>query len=315
MSFITAPRQPRSISDWLSLAALVICWGSSFAITKVALESMTPIWSVSLRLFFAILFYLPFFYLSGERLPRNRLFWQWMTMIAVLGTSLPFFLIAWGTQFIDTGVAGILIGAVPLFTIAFAHFLIPGERANFIKVLGFFTGFAGLVVLIGDGATLEFTGEHLVFLGEIAIVGACLCYSFQGICAKLMPPASVMQKTMAGMLIAMVPSFVFSLWSGTDGVTSVTWEGILASIALGILSTALAGTIMFRLIASAGPSFTSLNAYLIPVYTLALGVVVMDETVGPNTLLGLILVLGGIAISEIWNNRRRKIAVNNDAGS
>ena len=305
MAAPTGPAASRTLADWASLAALVFCWGSAFAITKLALDSITPIWTVSLRILAGVVIFLPIFHATGQRLPRNREFWLWMLMVSVIGTTLPFFLIAWGTQYVDTGVVGVLIGAVPLFTIAMAHFTVPGERASPARILGFATGFTGLIVLVGQGTVAELSGGGMVFYGQIAIVAAALCYAFQGICAKIMPPASAWQKTMAGLLISLVPSFAASFLSGTDGVSGATLTSLLAVIALGTVSTALAGVIMFRLIASAGPSFTSLTSYLIPVYTLILGAIIFGEKAGGFTLAGLALILGGIAISELWSRRAK----------
>lgn len=299
----------RSLADWASLAALIVCWGSAFALTKVALESMTPVWTVSLRILVATIVFVPIFIATGERLPGDFRFWRWMLVVSLIGTQLPFFLIAWGTQFADTGVVGVLIGAVPLFTIAMAHFAVPGERASPAKVLGFVIGFSGLVVLVGQGTVVDLSGGNEAFYGQVAIVAAALCYAFQGICAKIMPPASAWQKTMAGLLIALVPAFALSLWSGTDGVSAITWTSFLAVSGLGLLSTALAGVIMFRLIASAGPSFTSLTSYLIPVYSLILGAMLFGEQIGSFTLAGLVLILGGIAISEMWSRRRKRTII------
>ncbi|VAW12623.1 hypothetical protein MNBD_ALPHA09-1880 [hydrothermal vent metagenome] len=303
MSATAGQTNSRSLADWASLAALVVAWGSAFAITKVALETITPIWTVSLRVLVAVLIFLPIFYATGQSLPRNREFWLWMVVVSLIGTLLPFFFIAWGTQYVDTGVVGVLIGAVPIFTMAMAHFTVPGERASPAKILGFAIGFTGLVVLVSQGSTVDFSGGRLVFYGQIAIIAAAFCYAFQGICAKIMPPATAWQKALAGSLIALVPAFAFSFASGTEGVSGASWTSLIAVVALGTLSTAIAGLIMFRLIASAGPSFTSLTSYLIPVYTLVLGAMIFSEKAGSYTLIGMVLILGGIAISEFWSRR------------
>lgn len=300
MTASTETSPNRRLSDWLSLVALVICWGSSFAITKVAIETISPLWTVSLRVVAALFIFTPIFFATGQRLPRDRGFWLWMVWLSLLGTTLPFFLIAWGTQHIDTGMGGVLIGAVPLFTIGLAHFLVPGEKATPAKVVGFSIGFAGLLVLVGQSASFEFSGQSLAMLGQFAVLGAALCYASQGISAKIMPPASAMQKTMAAMLIAFIPATAASFASGMDGVVHASAPSLIAVLGLGLLSTALPGVIMFRLIAQTGPSFVSMTSYLIPVYTLVLGVVIFSERPGPNTLIGLALILGGIAITEFW---------------
>lgn len=301
---MTTPKR-RSLTDWASLLALVVCWGSTFAITKVAIETISPIWTVALRMIFGLVIFIPVFWIAGERLPTDRRFWTWMLWIAIVGTSLPLFLISWGTQYVDTNVAGVLVSAVPLFVVVFAHFALPDEPATVPKVIGLVIGFIGLIVLIGPGEVDVIADGTLVLLGELAIVAAALGYAVQGVSARIMPPATVLQKTLANLSLAAVLSGGAALMTGIDGVSGASVASLIAVAALGLITTAAAGIIMFRLIATAGPSFASLTSYLIPVYTMLLGTLALGEILGPQTFTGLVLVLVGIAISEFWPKRRR----------
>lgn len=294
----------RSPADWASLLALVVFWGSSFAILKIAVVSITPAWTVPLRLAAALVVFLPVFWYTGNRLPRDARFWLWMLWVSFVGTVMPFYLIAWGTQHIDSGVGGVLVGTVPLFVIALAHVFVPEERAGLPKLAGFVIGFLGLVVLIGPASLVRLGGGALEVMGQLAIVGAALGYALQSVSVRLMPPATVMQKTLSNIILALVLSLAAALPTGFEGVAGATPAGLAAVAALGLSATVLAGLVMFRLIATAGPSFLSLTNYLMPVYTLLLGAAAFGEVVEHRTLAGLVLILAGIAVVEIWQRRR-----------
>jgi drug/metabolite transporter (DMT)-like permease len=299
--------QRRTLIDWLSLLTLVVCWGSNYAITKVALTSITPFWIVSLRTSTALLVLLPIFLLTGQKLPRDRRFWIWMIWVAVVCTMMPLMLISWGTQHVDTNVAGALAGTGPLFVLVIAHFVIPGERVTVPRFFGFVIGFAGVVVLIDPRGGLS--GDIQVLIGQLAVVGAALLYGVQVISASIMPAASPLQKTVASVCITASLSSCVAMSTGFDGIRDASTSSLIAAASLGILAPAITGVVNFRLISVAGPSFTSLTSYLIPVYAIVLGFVVFDEQVTLRTLIGMLLVLVGIAVSEIWSKRRRAAAI------
>jgi len=294
----------RSFADWLSLLFLVACWGSTFALTKTALESMTPLWIVSLRLCIGVIAVMAVLRLRRERLPRRPVLWAWLAVIGSLAV-VPFFLISWGSQHIDTGLSGILFGIGPLVTIAIAHFVVPGERMTLFKLSGLVVGFCGLVVLIGPGALAGLGGGDLELLAQFAMVGAAAGYSVQGICAKLMPDLSPIQKSAGAFLCAAIISIPLAWTMEADLPLGASWRSLAATAAMGVFATALAGTVMFRLIHSAGPTFLSLTHYLIPLYVLVLGVVLLGEETSARELLALALVVSGIALSE-WRGHARQ---------
>ena len=99
----------RTFGDWLSLMVLVVCWGSAIALSKVAVETITPMWTVALRLWIAWPLVLVLLYWRGEGLPAPGRIWLWLTAIAVV-SIVPFYLISWGALRVDVNLAGILIG-------------------------------------------------------------------------------------------------------------------------------------------------------------------------------------------------------------
>ncbi|MEC7927762.1 MAG: DMT family transporter, partial [Pseudomonadota bacterium] len=136
-----------SLINWFYLSLLVIFWGSTFALTKYALDDFSPLWIVSLRLSIGFVIIYSILKLRGETLPTGIVNWAWLALIGMTA-FFPFFLICWGTQYLDTNIGGILFGIGPLFTVLAAHFLVPNEKLNRLKLFGVIIGFAGLYILL-----------------------------------------------------------------------------------------------------------------------------------------------------------------------
>ena len=301
---VKSPLSGRSVIDWLSLLCLVVCWGSTFALTKVALETVTPLWIVAGRLVVGAGALLAILFVRGEGLPRGLNIWLWLAAIGALG-ALPIFLISWGTQHLDTALSGILFGVSPLVTIAIAHFVVPGEHLTVPKAAGFAVGFCGLVVLFGATALGGIGEGGVVLLAQLAMLGAASGYAVRSILAKMMPNISPFQKGagsfLCGAIIAIPVAFLF----GGGFPVGVSSRSLAAISTMGMLATAISGVVMFNLIHRAGPSFLSLTNYLIPLYVLLLGITVLDEDISAQEMVALGLIVSGIAVSE-WRRRPRR---------
>ena len=116
---------------WFYLSLLVIFWGSTFALTKYALDVFSPLWIVAMRLTIGFSIIYSILKIRGEHLPRGFINWLWLVLVGMTA-FLPFYLICWGTIYLDTNISGILFGIGPLFTVMAAHFLVPNEKLNLI---------------------------------------------------------------------------------------------------------------------------------------------------------------------------------------
>ena len=170
--------------DWLILTALVVAWGSSFAMTKIAVTHLDAAWVMALRLTVAAVILAPYALLNGHTLAAPWRMWGKFTWLGFIGHAAPFFLITWGTHFVSSGISGLLMGAVPLFLLVLAHFFLADERLTVPKVAGFLMGFAGITVLIGPETLLHLSMSGEALKGEIAILAGCLCYAIHGVSAK-----------------------------------------------------------------------------------------------------------------------------------
>ena len=290
-------------TDWILFVTLVVTWGTSFLFIEIALISIPPLSIAAGRLAIAAVVLTAVVYILRLRLPMQGSIWWYFLVIGIVGNALPFFLISWGQQRIDSGLAGILIGVVPLVTLVLAHFFIPGEQMTSRKTFGFVVGFCGIAVMMGPEALLELGGSASALAHQLAVLTAALCYSANAIVARRMPEthpivASAGAMIMASIVMVPVAGALDTPWNLTIGSGSLAVLG-----SLGLASTAAGTIVFFALIRSAGPTFYSLVNYPIPIVAVILGGAVLSEDPGWTTVAALTLVLIGIALSQLPSRR------------
>lgn len=300
--------EKRSPGDWLLLGALVAFWGSSFALTKVAVETIAPIWVVALRLSIGAAVVWALALARGQRPPHDPRAWAWFAWLAATGAVLPFFLISWGTKYIDSGLAGILIGTVPITIIVLSHFLLPDEPMDRYKAAGFTSGFAGVVLLIGPENLTNLSGSGITLIAEFALLIAAISFAVQAVTARRMPPMGVMLRAASVLLVSALSSTALALFASPQGLAGASTAGLLATAALGLFPTALGAMTLFRLLDRAGAGFVAMSNYLIPAWALLTGVVFLGEKLTWHIAAGFALILAGIAVSEHFGARARRRA-------
>ncbi len=165
----------RSARDWILLGLLVFMWGTAFGFTRVAVASVPATTLVAGRVAIAALVLRAALVLTRRRLPARGRIWLHFFAMASLGTALPFFLISWGQERIDSGLAGILMAVMPLTTLVLAHFFVAGERITGRRLSGFALGFLGIAVLLGPEALLELGGGASDLVRQGAVLGGAVC--------------------------------------------------------------------------------------------------------------------------------------------
>lgn len=283
------------------LLSLVAMWGSAFMLVSLALDTVSPVGIVAARLTLGAVVLVIIARATGRRLPRSPRMWAWAVLLALVGSAVPFFLISWGQQRIDSGVAGILMGIMPLAVMVMAHFLVPGERITRVRALGFASGFAGLVMLMGPAALAEIGGEGGRLVAQVAVLAAALCYAANAILARFRPPGDALVISAAVLVsAAAVTAPAAGLGIAADGF-DLRSPGLVPVVALGLLglfSTGVATVVYFRLIEAAGPGFLSLINYLIPGWAYLAGVLLLGERPGRSALAGLVLILLGVVLAQ-----------------
>jgi drug/metabolite transporter (DMT)-like permease len=280
------------------LALLVIIWGSSFALSKIAIRDVDPNWVAASRLTIGGIVILGFALWQNQSPALVKTSWPKYIWLGVIGNAVPFILISWGIQYTSSGVTGLLMGTIPLFVIVIAHFLLPDEKLNWRKATGFILGFIGVVILMNPRHLMNASFQGQELWGELAIILACLCYGVHSVTAKRLGFDKPFQQTSGILLAAAVFALAYAIFQNPHGLEALTFNSTFAIIGLGLFPTAISMVIVYYLMERIGPSAVSFTNYLVPIFALLLGAVAFNETLSWNIVAALICILSGIAITS-----------------
>jgi len=287
------------LRDFGILFLLGSIWGASYLFIKVAVGVFPPATLVLGRVLIAGGLSWLILKLQGSGLPRDRRDWVSFAGTGLLNGALPYTLITWGEQFVDTGVAAILIASSPIFTVIFAQFFLPDERLNVSKAVGILLGFVGVAALVGPDALL---GARNSLLGDVAIVAASVSYGAAFIWTRLrMRRVAPMQATtgqllMATLYILPVALIVDRPWTLDLTPTTETLTAILALLTLAIVGTTLAYLLYYWLVKQVGATQTSLVTYISPFTSIVWGALLLGERLTASDFVGFALILAGLAV-------------------
>jgi drug/metabolite transporter (DMT)-like permease len=281
---------PHLLRDWALLAALVAIWGSAFMFIKLGVATVPPATLTASRLALGAATLYAVMRSRGLALPPPGPRWLSFAALAIVGNSVPFYLISWAQQVIDSALAGILMAIMPLATLSLAHFFVAGERMTANRALGFSLGFGGIAVLMGPAALAGLGGSLLAVAAQAAVLAGALCYAANSVMARRLIETDILVASTAVLIVATVLDRPWTLTPSAGSAAAIVW--------LGVGPTALATLLYFALIASAGPTFMSLVNYLSPMVALLAGVTLLGEQPGTSAVAGLGLILLGIALSR-----------------
>lgn len=299
--------QEISTLNWLRIGALGIIWGASFMFVSVALTGVGPFFLAAVRIVLGAGFLLCLLRLKGRKLPpfggvEGRKIWQFASVMALFSNVFPFILLSWAQQSVASGFAGVCMAAVPLLILPLAHFLVPGERMHLRRLVGFVLGTTGVVVLIGPDAFTS-TGKDMESLARLACLGAAGGYAIGSIATRLSP--EVDRLALSALVLTLAAVIILPLALIVEGLPSdLNINSLFALLYLGILPTGVAQILLVQVNREAGPSFFSLVNYMVPVWSVILGALVLSEALPPSLLAAMTLILVGVGMSQ-WGALRR----------
>ncbi len=288
------PSQGRA-RDFVLLFTLASIWGGSYMLIKVALDTVPPVTVAAGRILLAALVLAVVVRLRGERLPVGARAWAPFAPIAIFGNVLPFSLISWGELRIDSGLAAILTGFMPLATVLLAHGFIRDERYTAAKGWGLAAGIVGLIVLVGPGV-LAGIGADVV--AQLAVVGAALCYAVTTVYTRRLRLQSPLETATASSIIGAAMIVPAAIVLETPWTLAPSAAALGAIAVLGVVGTAAASLLVFHLIATTGATFTAQINYLIPLMGVAWGAAVLGERPSAGAFVALALILSGVGLTS-----------------
>ncbi|MBE9053994.1 DMT family transporter [Nostocales cyanobacterium LEGE 11386] len=283
------------VSDVAELLLLAALWGGSFLFMRMTAPVLGPVWLIEMRVLLAGLFLLPFLIrlnLWGEvRRKVIPLF-----IVGFINSALPFSLFAFASLFLPAGFTSILNATSPLFGTIVASVWLK-EKLTVSRMIGFVLGFAGVVALIG-WKTFAATPSFFAAVGAGLL--AAVMYAIAAPYAKqqLSSVPSLVTSTVSQLSAAifLLPALPF-----TVPKTVPTTDIVVAVLALALFSTALAYILYFRLIKNIGSTKTLTVTYLIPLFAMLWGAIVLKESVTSSMVFGCTLILLGTAIANAAN--------------
>jgi drug/metabolite transporter (DMT)-like permease len=310
-------RSRNDTQTWAMFLLLAAIWGSSFLWIKIGLdEGVAPLTIVSMRTLFAGLLLAVVLVIRGGRLPLRWNIWKRMFFLGATNIVVPFALIAWGQQYIPSGMASILNAMVPLFTIMLAAVALADEHITAAKIAGLGIGFVGVIVLAWPSLEAAQGDENaaLALMGMLAVAGAAIFYAVASVYTRRrltgmpiieesdgtlrapMPVEISLGSTVTAFIMITVLAVIFERPAGGFYLLPQSGLGWVSMIWLGALGTAVAYLLFFRIIERWGATRTTLVTYVIPIVAIALGFIVLGERLRPLELVGAALIIAGVVL-------------------
>ncbi len=282
---------------WPLIAFLAAVWGASYLFIKVAVDGgiePAPMMAARALVAAVCLFgYLAATMGAGRAIAALRASWRQWAVLGTVGAALPFWLVAWGEKHVDSGIAAIAQATVPIFTLVLGARFLPHEPLGASRLAGIGLGLVGVAALTGlDPEVTAWT-----VAGTLAVVLSSLAYSVGNVVGQRSVsgtpgPVLATGSMLAAGVVLTVPG-VLQLPSSVPGT-----DALLSLLALTLLGTAVAQLVLYRALRLFGGRRVSLVTYLMPGMALAYGAVLLDEPLQAGALVGLALILLGVALGS-----------------
>lgn len=291
-----AEQKTLSTTTWVLIFSLGTIWGAIFLASRIALDEVGPLTIVAHRCFWAALVLWGVVLLGRIPLPRAPRVWVGFLGMGVLNNVIPFGLLNWSQQHIESGLASILNATTAVFGVLVAAVFMADERLTRSKLVGVLIGFAGVATTIGLETLHSF---DIRSLAQLAALAATLSYAFAGVWARRMLGALPPVLAAAGMLSASALVSIPAAWLIEAPLTLALAPVTLVALAYSAFAaTALAYLLYYQVLARAGSGNLLLVTLLIPPFAMALGALVLQEALPPNALAGFMLLALGLVVID-----------------
>ena len=282
-------RQP-TLTDYIFLTVLALIWASAFFNIKIATYSYGPVTIAFLRIFLGAIPVVALCFFKKIKIEAFSKDWYWFAAIGIINLVIPFFLIAYGVQKVQSNLAAILMASTPLSATILAHFFTENEKINFIKVLGVLIGFSGIVFLFSDDILIN---ENNTF-SALLILGGSTFYVIGGLLTLKVSnkknenvTASIL--IWATIFLMPITAYVEQPWNLNPRLDST-----ISLVYLGVFSTGIAWLMRFRILKNNGLVFQAQVAYLIPIFGIVLGYIFLNEIITSKVIVAVAAVVLGI---------------------
>ena len=279
---------PKTI-DYILLTILSLIWASAFFNIKIATYSFGPLTIAFLRIFLGAMLIVIICFFKKIKIEAFSKDWYWFAIIGFVNLVIPFFLIAYGVQKIQSNFAAILMSTTPLSSAILAHFFTKTEKINLTKIVGVVVGFAGIVILFSD--SLLINNENF-FYALMILVGSTF-YVVGGILTLKISSKKNENLTSSILIWGSLIIFPIMIYYEQPWNFVPRLDSTISLIYLGVFPTGIAWLIRFHILKKNGLVFHSQVAYLIPIFGVILGYIFLKEVITFKVLIALIAVVVG----------------------
>ncbi|MBE1487459.1 DMT family transporter [Plantactinospora soyae] len=278
------------------MAVLALLWGSGFLWIKIALGGgLSPLQITVLRCALGAAVLLALAYAARQRLPRDRRTWGHLLVAAFFCNALPFFLFSVGEQTVDSGVAGVLNATTPLWSLLIGLLLGTERGLRPLRLTGLLLGFAGTLLIFAPWEQSGLTSwGALLLLGAAASYAVAFAYMARHLTGRGTAPLALS----AAQLLAATGLATVALPVAPANPLDASLTALIAVLVLGVFGTGITFHLNYRLLAEEGPTTTATVGYLLPVVSVTLGAIVLDEHLSARIVAGMVVVLVGVGLTR-----------------
>ena len=302
-------RNPPNLRIELALLGVLAClWGSSYLLIKVALATLPPVTLMAIRVTLAAMFLLVVMRARGEHLPTDGRSWRDLFVQSLLNSSVAWLVLAWGAQYVPSGMAGVLNSTSPLFVFlltAFSSNSSSNAAKSLPQITGVVLGFAGVLLVVGVDS-LRGLGQQT--LAQAAVLFGAFLYACAALNGKRLAHLSPLATATGTMLWAAVSLVPLSLALEKPWALTPSSHSLVAAATLAILCTGIALIIYFRLMQTLGAMGVASQSYLRAGVSVLLGLIVLGEQLSATVLIGLSVTIVGVALIN-WPVKKRALNV------
>ena len=291
-----AHNSPNLRTELALLAVLACLRGSSYLLIKIALATIPPITLMAIRVTLAALFLLAVMRLRGEYLPTDKRSWRQLFVQSLLNSSVAWLVLAWGAQYVPSGMAGVLNSTSPLFVFlltAFSSSAASSASKSALKFTGVVLGFLGVLLVVGVDSLREFGQQTLA---QAAVLFGAFLYACAALNGKRLAHLSPLVTATGTMLWATLSLVPLSLLLEQPWTLTPSANSLFAATTLAIMCTGIALIIYFRLMHTLGAMGVASQSYLRAGVSVLLGLIVLGEQLSATVLIGLIITIVGVAL-------------------
>ena len=279
-----------TLTDYTLLVLLALIWASAFFNIKIATYSFGPVTIALLRVFFGAIPVLILCFYKKIKVEAFSKDWYWFAIIGFINLVVPFYLISYGVESVQSNLAAILMSTTPLSSTILGHYYTKDEKFNFTKTIGILIGFAGIVYLFSDNLLINESN----FISAILILVGSTCYVIGGVLTLKIKEKKNENVTGSILIWAVIILIPLSVLIEKPWTYSPSVQSTISVVYLGLVSTGIAWLLRFKILVNNGLIFQSQVSYLIPIFGTILSYIFLRELITFKVVISLVAVTIGI---------------------